>query len=394
MRIVVHDYFGHAFPAQLARALAGRGHQVLHLHCSSFVAGKGRLERAGADPSGLEFEAVSLGRPFAKYDVVRRVRDERMTARALAQRVRDFRPDTIVSIAPLVVQRKLQRASRRSGAAFVFWQQDVMSRGARRVLGRRSRLVGAAAENAVAVLERQLLRASDAVIVISEDFVPLLRHWRVDDERISVIENWAPLDELPVLPRDNGWAREQGFGDCLVFLYSGTLGFKHDPRRLLELARWASTNDSIVAVVSEGPGADWLAREGANEPALRLFPYQRYERLPEVLASADVLVALLEPDASAFSVPSKVLTYLCGARPLLVSVPRENLAARVVERSGGGVVVPPKDPEALIAAAGTLHADEGLRAELGGRARSYAETTFDLERIAHRFEQVLRRAKS
>jgi glycosyltransferase involved in cell wall biosynthesis len=227
--------------------------------------------------------------------------------------------------------------------------------------------------------------------VISEDFLPLLRRWGVDEARTTVIENWAPLDELPVLAHANQWAREQGLADRFVFLYSGTLGFKHDPSLLLELARWAAVNESVVAVVSEGSGAEWLAREGAGEPALTLLPYQPYDRLPEVLASADVLVALLEPDAGAFSVPSKVLTYLCAARPLLVSVARDNLASRVVERSGGGLVVPPKDPEALIAAASTLHGDDGLCAELGRRARSYAEATFDLERIADRFEQVLER---
>jgi glycosyltransferase involved in cell wall biosynthesis len=269
----------------------------------------------------------------------------------------------------------------------------VISAAARRVLGRRSRLVGVAAENAVAVLERRLLRASDEVVVISEDFLPLLRRWGVDEARTTVIENWAPLDELPVLPRANQWACEQGLADRFVFLYSGTLGFKHDPSLLLELARWADANESVVAVLSEGPGAEWLAREGASEPALRLFPYQPYERLPEVLASADVLVALLEPDAGAFSVPSKVLTYLCAARPLLVSVARDNLAARVVEGSGGGLVVPPKETEALVAAAATLRADDGLRTELGRRARAYAEATFDLGRIADRFEQVLERAK-
>jgi glycosyltransferase involved in cell wall biosynthesis len=51
--------------------------------------------------------------------------------------------------------------------------------------------------------------------------------------------------------------------------------------------------------------------------------------------------------------------------------------------------VPPKDPAALVAAAGSLHADASLRAELGSRARSYAEATFELETIADRFEQVL-----
>jgi colanic acid biosynthesis glycosyl transferase WcaI len=417
MRIVVHDYVGYAFPAQLARALARRGHDVLFLHCRSFVAGKGRVEPSEGDPPTLAFDSVRLAGSFAKYDVRRRIAHERETGRELARRVAVFSADVVLSSnAPLIVQRVLLRTAHANGGRFVFWQQDVISAAARRGgggggggvggggggrgggggwggrgLGGSSGLVDGRAEHAVAVLERRLLRGSDAVVVISEDFLPLLRRWGVDEARTTVIENWAPLDELPVLPHANQWAREQELADRFVFLYSGTLGFKHDPSLLLELARWADVNESVVAVVSEGPGADWLAREGAGEPALRLFSYQPYQRLPEVLASADVLVALLEPDAGIFSVPSKVLTYLCAARPLLVSVAGDNLAARVVERSGGGLVVPPNDPEALIGAAGTLHADEGLRAELGGRARSYAETVFDLERIADRFEQVLER---
>lgn len=395
MRIVVHDYVGYAFPAQLARALARRGHDVLFLHCRSFVAGKGLVESREGDPPTLAFDSVTLAGSFAKYDVRRRIAHERQTGSELAHRVADFRADAVLSSnAPLIVQRALLQTTHAHGGRFVFWQQDVISAAARRVLGRRSRLVGAAAENAVAVLERRLLRASDAVVVISDDFLALLRRWGIEEARTTVIENWAPLDELPVLARDNPWAREQALLDRFAFLYSGTLGFKHDPSLLLELARWARGHESVVAVVSEGPGSDWLAREGAGEPGLLLLPYQPYERLPEVLASADVLLALLEPDAGLFSVPSKVLTYLCAARPLLVSVARDNLAARVVERSGGGLVVPPNDPEALTEAAGALHADEGLRLELGRRARSYAETAFDLTRIADQFEQVLEREKA
>jgi glycosyltransferase involved in cell wall biosynthesis len=102
---------------------------------------------------------------------------------------------------------------------------------------------------------------------------------------------------------------------------------------------------------------------------------------------------VLDPEAGAFSVPSKVLTYLCAGRPLLAALPADNLAARVVERSGGGIVVPPRDAQALVAAAEELSADPERRAELGRAARAYAERTFDLAAIADRFEQVLGRAK-
>ncbi len=381
MRIVVHDYVGYAFPAQLARALAGRGHDVLHLHCRSFVAGKGNLARVDGDSPGLVFDSVAVEGEFAKYDIPRRIRHERATGRELAGKIAAFGPDVALSSnAPLLVQRALLRATHAAGARFVFWQQDVISAAARRV-------AGGAAGWAAGLLERRLLRRSDGVVVISEDFLPLLRRWGIDSSRVEVIENWAPLDELSVVPRVNAWSAEQGLDGCFVFLYSGALGVKHDPSLLLDLARWAGARDALVVVVSEGPGAAWLTEQA--EPALRVLPYQPYERLAEVLGSADVLVALLDPTAAGFSVPSKVLTYLCAGRPLLVSVAADNLAARVVERSGGGIVVPPSDGAALVAAAAELLADEERRRELGERARAYAEAAFDIDAIASRFEEVL-----
>jgi len=352
------------------------------------------LERVADDPPSLEFEVIALGGEFAKYDIVRRLSHELRSGRDLASHLAAFRPDVVLSSnAPLVVQALVQRWCSRSGVGFIFWQQDVISAAARRVLGSRSRPLGVVAEQAVASLERRLLRRSDGIVIIAGDFLPILTRWGVNEERVTVIENWAPIDELPALPRDNAWAREQGLEGKAVYLYSGTLGFKHDPSLMLELARWAGGQDALVLVVSEGPGADWLGEHALPDDALRLLPYQPYERLPEVLASADVLVAVLEPDAGEFSVPSKVLTYLCAGRPLLGALPADNLAARVIERSGGGIVVPPRDRRALVAAAEELLADSGRRGELGQAARSYAETTFDLAEITDRFEEVLERVR-
>jgi colanic acid biosynthesis glycosyl transferase WcaI len=393
VRVVVHDYAGHAFPAQLARALAACGHDVLHLQCASFVSGKGRVELMPGDPEGLEFARVDLGEDFSKYDIVRRVAHERRIGRELGRQIEGFRPDVVLSNGQLLVQARLMRVCRSLGCGFVFWQQDVMAEAARRVVGSRSRAAGVVAEAVVSRLESPLLRRSDRVVVISEDFLPLLHRWRVDETRVDVIENWAPVAELPVLPRDNAWAREHDLAGSSVFLYAGTLGFKHDPRLLLELAHWARPRGAVVVVVSEGPGADWLAEHAVDDPALRLLPYQPYERLPETLASADVLVTVLEPDAGSFSVPSKVLTYLCAGRPLLAAVPAENLAARVVQRSGGGVVVPPGDAAVLVSAAEALLGDAGRREELGRHARAYAEAAFDLGAIAPRFEEVLESAR-
>ncbi|MDQ4143474.1 MAG: glycosyltransferase [Actinomycetota bacterium] len=169
---------------------------------------------------------------------------------------------------------------------------------------------------------------------------------------------------------------------------------KHDPALLLELAA-AVTQHAKVVVVSSGIGADWVREPAAQRRLdnLDVLPFQPYERLPEVFASGDVLVALLEPDAGVFSVPSKALSYHCAGQAILCAVPAENLAARIVERHETGLTVAPGDVGAFVAAARRLLRDEGLRRESGRNARRYAEATFDIAAIADRFEAVIQRAR-
>lgn len=217
-------------------------------------------------------------------------------------------------------------------------------------------------------LEARLLREAAAVVSITDDFKPLLARWGVASGRVSTIENWAPLDELPPRPHNNDFAREHGLVGKTVFLYSGTLGLKHNPALLSELAmRLQDRNDCRVVVVSEGLGADFLAREKAAKSLgnLLLLPFQPFARLPDVLGSADIVIAILEPDAGVFSVPSKVLTYHCAGRALLAAMPGENLAARLIARERTGLVVDPRDGPAFLDAAQQLLDDRAARAADG-----------------------------
>jgi glycosyltransferase involved in cell wall biosynthesis len=393
MRILVHDS-GHAFPVQLSRYLARRGHEVLHLYAASMAMPRGPVAPRPDDPPSFAIRGLSLGRPIEKYSYIRRVFDERAYGRLLAREIERMRPDVMLGGTSAVdIQAAAVAACRRLGIGFVFWAQDLNAIAIDRLLRRRLPIVGALAGRYYLGLEQRLLRASDAVVAISDDFLPVLAGWGVPRERVAVIENWAPLDELPPHPRDNAWAREHGLADKLVFLYSGTLGLKHNPDLLLQLARRFAPRPEIrVAVVSEGLGADWLRQRQADAPNLVLLPYQPFARLPEVIATGDVLVAILEPDAGAFSVPSKVLTYLCAGRPILGAVPSENLAARTIRRAGAGMTVPPDDMAGFLAAAERLAGDAETRGRYGNNALDYANKTFDIRAIGARFEAILEAA--
>ncbi len=364
---------------------------VLHLHCGSFRTGKGAVD--DAVEGSLRIEGVALSREFARYSPSTRFRQEREYGAKASARIREFVPDVVLSAnTPLFAQRRLLSETKQLGSRFVFWQQDILGIGIRRVLEQRYGRLGAAIGNRFIALERSLLLASDAIAVISDGFMPALEQLEIPTDKIHVIENWAPIDELPLRPRANEWARERDLVGKRVILYSGTLGLKHDPGAIVQLARHFSKQDDVeVVVVSEGRGADWLRqrREEENLVNLRLLPFQPYAVLPDVLASGDVLLTLLEANAGAFSVPSKVLSYLCARRALLAAVPSDNLAAEVVRRSGGGVLVEPGDEGHLVANATRLLADDRLREELGRRARRYAEENFDVTSIGDKFEAIL-----
>lgn len=395
MKILVHDS-GHAFPIQLSRHLASRGHEVVHLYAASMAMPRGPVTPRPDDPATFSVRGLSLGRPIEKYSYFRRVLDERAYGRLLAREIETVRPDVVLGgTSATDVQAAAVAACRRLGIGFVFWAQDLNAVAIDRLLRRRLPVIGALAGRYYLGLEARLMRQSDAVVVISDDFLPMLESWGVERRRLHVIENWAPLDELPAQSRDNIWAWQHGLADKLVFLYSGTLGLKHNPDLLLQLAhRFADRPEVRVVVVSEGLGADWLHERSNRVPNLMLLPYQPFERLPEVVATGDVLLAILEPDAGAFSVPSKVLTYLCAGRPILGAIPPENLAVRVIARAGAGFTVAPDDEAGFLAAAKRLaNATVDERKTLGNNALDYAHKTFDIRAIGDRFEAILAAAR-
>jgi colanic acid biosynthesis glycosyl transferase WcaI len=393
MRIVVHDYCGHPFQVQLARELARRGHQVRHLSSSAVQTPRGALERRADDPAGFSVLALDPGEALPKYSYVRRFRHERRYSALLAQALQAFQPDRVLfSNTPPDALDAAARWCRTNSRPYLLWLQDIVTEAIARIVGAK---LGPAAWPVIwryRQMEGRLLRQAARVVAITDDFRSHLEEWGVPAERIAVVENWAPLEELPQRPRDNAFAREQGLMGKTVFLYAGTLGLKHNPALLSALAeRLRPRADVRVVVVSEGLGADFLLSEkhAKSLDNLLLLPFQPFARLPDTLASADVVVAILEPEAGIFSVPSKVLTYHCARRPILGAMPAENLAARLIERERSGIVVDPRDLPAFLSAAQRFLDDSAGREQMAIRARNYAERAFDIGVIGARFEELL-----
>jgi colanic acid biosynthesis glycosyl transferase WcaI len=393
----VFDYSGHPGQIQLSRELARRGHEVLHLHCPDYQSGKGDLSVHPDDahgPGSLTIDEIRIGSNFARYSPTVRIRQELKTGRLGAARILAFAPDVaVLSNIPLLGHALLAERLNRAGVPMVFWHQDIYSRAigeaVRRKLGPAGPPLAAVADG----IERRIARLSRAVVPISAAYLPTLRRWGVPHGRTTVIPNWGPVAEIVPRPRDNAWAARHDLQRRPVAMYTGTLGLKHDPRLLLEMAERLAVDlpEARVVVVSEGQGRGFLEEwtAGRTLEQLELLDFQPYEDLPDVLGAADLVVAMLEPEAGVFSVPSKVLTYLCAGRPILGVMPPENQAALMIGEAGAGWITPADRRAAAVDQLVAALADTEGTAEAGRRGRKYAESAFSIRAIGEQFERIL-----
>jgi glycosyltransferase involved in cell wall biosynthesis len=394
VRILVNDFCGHAFQIELSREFARRGHPTLHTYfADNLSTPKGGVECGEDGLSNFSIAGLSVPMKFSKHSLRTRRRADIAYGEAVAARVAAFKPDVVISAnMPLDAQNILANAARRQHAKFVFWLQDVYSSAVRFVVKKKlGALAGLLGEWHYERLEKRLLREADAVVCIVPGFKRIATEWGVAPERAFTIENWSPLDEVRPTERNNAWSREFGLDGKFRFMYSGTLGMKHRPELLLALARALETvPDAHLTVIAAGAGADWL-RENAGavrKDALTLLPFQPYERISEVFGAADTLIGLLDSEAGAFSAPSKILSYLCAGRAVLLAAPPQNHAATVIERAEAGLVVSPDSAEDFVSAAKLLMENAELRARYAANARAYAERSFPIEGIADRFLEV------
>jgi colanic acid biosynthesis glycosyl transferase WcaI len=126
----------------------------------------------------------------------------------------------------------------------------------------------------------------------------------------------------------------------------------------------------------------------ADLPNVRFVDMQPAERLPEVLAAADVHVVPLRAGLAWSSVPSKLYSILAAGRPIVASVDEGTEVARTVERAGAGIAVPPDDPAAFTAAVGRLLDEPQAATQMGASGRRFVESWASPSAVAAAYESL------
>jgi colanic acid biosynthesis glycosyl transferase WcaI len=166
-------------------------------------------------------------------------------------------------------------------------------------------------------------------------------------------------------------------------MFSGSLGGKQGLMVIPAVAKLLTARKDIVFVIC-GDGVEKPRLEAAAEGLsnVRFLPLQPFERLGELLCTADVHLLPQSPGAADLVLPSKLSGMLASGRPVISTCRPGTELETVVSKCG--LVVPPDDDAAFAAAVCRLADNAATRVELGRRARNYAETNFERDAILGR----------
>ncbi|MBA2741814.1 MAG: glycosyltransferase family 4 protein [Actinobacteria bacterium] len=237
------------------------------------------------------------------------------------------------------------------------------------------------------------LRRADRIVAIGETMRRRLELKGAAPDRLRVIPNWVDTSEITPQPRDNEWARAHGLAGKFVVMHSGNVGHAQDLDSLVRAATFLRDLDDLLIVVA-GFGARHsemvqLAERLEVADRLRFLPYQKRERLPLSLSSADLHVVGLAKGLAGYVVPSRLYGILSAGRPVIAAAEEDSETARLVSEVECGIVIPPGRPELL---ARTIRAARDGTYDLEGmgrRGREYVEREADRSVAMARYRKLV-----
>ncbi len=193
-------------------------------------------------------------------------------------------------------------------------------------------------------LDILIAKNSRSLIVISEQFKRTYMGDRgIEEGKILVVPNWVDQSNTLVDHQSHSIRQKHNIpNDAFLIVYGGTIGRAAGVDMVIQAFEYFKNSEKIYLLIAgEGSMLDQcrtLAKASGNAHVVFHNPWPANET-SSVLGAADLLILPTQGNQSLASVPSKLISYMFAARPVLASANLESEIARTVMESGAGWVV-------------------------------------------------------
>jgi glycosyltransferase involved in cell wall biosynthesis len=240
-------------------------------------------------------------------------------------------------------------------------------------------------------LEARMLARTDGMFVVSE----ILRRHLVDrgvrSDRVIVVPNGADVTRFHPGAADPEVRRMLG-DNSVVVGFVGSFARFHGIEQLQHAIDFLCLRRPDVRFLLVGAGemsGDLKAhciREGL-EDRVHFSGHVPPERVPALMACADILLAPYLAQEFFYLSPIKIFEYMAVGRSVLAA--RVGQIGEVIEDGVTGILYDPSDPASLSAGLLRLVEDPGLRRRLGDAARKVSEERYTWQASARSVSGLL-----
>lgn len=387
-------------PYYLSREWSALGHRVTIVAASQshlrVLAPGVRGAVTEEDVDGIRY--LWLATPPYSGNGVRRVRNMASFVRGLGRiagrLVREVRPDVVISSSTYPLDSiPARRIARRAGARLIhevhdLWPLSPMELGG---MSRWHPFI-----MAMQWAEDFAYRNSDAVVSMLPYAYDHMQTRGMPREKYAYIPNGIAVDEWEdggePLPEEHaavldGLRREGRF----VLGYAGSHGLANAMHSLIDAAALLTAHPVTMVLVGKGPDKEAL-RERARGLGLSnviFLPAVPKPSIPTLLAAMDALyIGFQRTPLYRFGIsPNKLMDYMMSGKPVILALEE---GSDLIDRSGGGITIPPEDPRAVADAVVRLMGlDPAERDAMGARGRQYVLEHHDLRHLARQFLAVM-----
>jgi colanic acid biosynthesis glycosyl transferase WcaI len=310
------------------------------------------------------------------------------------QALRGWRPDVILlTVPPLPVAVPANLLGWIYNCPVVLNLQDILPEAAVHV----GLLQSPALIKVMESLEKFAYRTAHTISVIADGFVDNLQGKGVSTDKITCIPNWVDTNFIRPLPQENSFRAEFGLEGKFVALYAGNIALTQGLETVVEAATQLRHIPEIVfVIVGEARAIEQLQEhcDACGATNVKLLPFQPRERLPEMLAAANVGLIVQRKHVVSFNMPSKTQVLLASGRAVIASVPSTGSAAKAIEKSHGGLVVEPENPVALAASIEELYNNPSRAEAMGKQGRQFALDRYTFEQALTQYEALFERVSN
>ncbi|WP_022793410.1 WcaI family glycosyltransferase [Marinococcus halotolerans] len=242
------------------------------------------------------------------------------------------------------------------------------------------------------LIEKRILSEANKITTITEAMKKKIAKKGLKENKLSLFPNWSNVgrfsdDRMKNYYR-NLWKLDS---DDVLFMYAGNIGEKQGLDILLDVGKNITEKNIKIAIVGEGSGKKQLIdkAEELNLKNIHFLNVQPVEKLPELLAAADIHLIIQKREAGDLVMPSKLTNIVASGKASIITADENTTLHNIVKEFGFGIATPSENSQRLLEEMLKLAKETDLKRSMEDCALEYSKKYVNQNTILKTFEQEL-----